>query len=138
MSRRRKKRNGSPASSRQVDQRAADLFAQVNGYSDARDMRHKHKVEQLKWRTGWRRAFDKWRTKYRPAYRRYTTPVKLRHKDRHLVTLVRYVLLDLIEDYPHFLTLTFWDDLKQRGIDLPISFRLLWWELRRNPSECFA
>jgi hypothetical protein len=84
------------------------------------------------------RALHEWQEKYRPAYQKYTTPLKLRRKDRPLFSLAQdaHALLELLEDYPRLLTFTFWDDLKkQRGIDLPISLPLLLWELRRNPSE---
>lgn len=134
MSRRRKKRNGSPASSRQGDQRAADWFAQVNGYRDARDMRHKHKVLELKWRTGWRRALDKWRTKWRPVAKKYQTPRKLRGKDREMIWTARDAIL-LIEDYPHYFELTFWHDLKKRGVDFPFYLPFLLALLSRKPSE---
>jgi hypothetical protein len=132
MSRRRKKRNGWPASSRQVDQRKADLFAQVNGYRDARDMRHKHKVEELKWRTGWRCALDKWRTKWRPVAKKYQTPRKLR--GNKMMWEVREAIW-LIDDYPHYFTPSFWDDLKKKGVDFPFYLPYLLAELSRKPTE---
>jgi hypothetical protein len=74
--------------------------------------------------------------KFRSAYQKYTTPLKLRRKDPRLVSLVRGVLLELVEDYPHLLMFTFWDNLKQRGIlYTPSLLPLLWAELERNPSE---
>jgi hypothetical protein len=48
---------------------------------------------------------------------------------------VHDVVWELVEDYPHYLTFTFWDDLKKKGIDVPIFLPLLSWELRRDPSE---
>ncbi len=81
------------------------------------------------------RALEEWQTKWRSVYQNYTTPQKLRRKDRSLVMLLRAALLELIEDYPQFLTLTFWDDLKQKGIDSPVLLPLLLRELWRDPSE---
>jgi hypothetical protein len=165
MSRRRKKRNGRPARRRQVDQRKADLdrskmwlardaiealgdpkyqFSQRDadliartwfGYRDMRDMRHKHKVEELKWRTGWRRALDEWRTKWRPAAQKYKTPRKLRGKDRSKRMWLVRDAIRLIEDYPHYFELTFWHDLEKRGVDFPYYLPFLLWALSREPSE---
>src|SRR6266516_3057548 len=132
MRRLRKKRNGRTARRRQVDQRDADLFAQVNGYRDMRDMRHKQQVEERKWRTGWRRALDKWRTKWRPVAQKYRTPRKLR--GNKMMWAVRDAI-GLIDDYPHYFELTFWHDLKKRGVDFPFYLPFLLAEMSRKPSE---
>ena len=43
--------------------------------------------------------------------------------------------IELINDYPHYFELTFWRDLKKRGVDFPFYLPFLLAELSRKPSE---
>jgi hypothetical protein len=43
--------------------------------------------------------------------------------------------IGLIADYPHYLTPSFWDDLKKRGVDFPFYLPTLLASLSRKPSE---
>jgi hypothetical protein len=106
MNRQRKKRNGSP-----------------QGHTNHRTRLHRDKNGM--------RVIECWN-----AYDKYSTPRKFRRGENDITLgCLRVALRELVEEYPHYLTFEFWEDLQQKGIRVPIIVIFLLPPLRRNPSE---